>query len=96
MNNQKNIMSSVIRIVAGIYVIYLAKSLIEGYLSGEVTNIIFPIAAVLFVLSGIFFTIDGVRNIIRYSKEYTKASENTAGEETPEDADTSDNNTDQE
>lgn len=76
MNHQRNIiMSGIIRAIAGAYLLYLAWNLINGYLQGEVSSIVFPAASVLFALTGIYFIFNGLRIVIRCSKESADTQE---------------------
>lgn len=72
-----------IRIIAGIYLLYLAWTLIGGLRSGETSGIVFVIGSVIFIAAGVFFILDALRNIRRESlenREENGAEENTETE----------------
>ena len=54
-----------IRILAGIYILYLAWRLIVGLRSGEASGIVFVIASAVFIFAGVFFIFDALRHIRR-------------------------------
>lgn len=70
--------------LAGVYLLYLGWQLLSGFISGDATSPIFPIASVLFFVIGILIIVSNVRDIIRVSRE--EASESTEESEQVEEA----------
>ena len=71
-----------IRILAGIYLLYLSWSLIGGLRSGETSGIVFIIGIAVFIVAGVFFILDALRNILRESRN--SQTESPENETTPE------------
>ena len=69
--------------LAGVYLMYLGWKLLSGFLSGETTNPVFLISAVLFFIVGVLIIISNIRQIIKMSNEESKANaENSDAEAT--------------
>ena len=69
--------------LAGVYLLYLGWKLLSGFLSGETTNPVFLISAVLFFIVGVLIIISNIRQIIKMSNEESKANaENSDAEAT--------------
>lgn len=75
-----------IRIIAGIYLLYLAWNLIGGLRSGETSGIAFVIGSGVFIVAGVFFIVDALNNIRREALE--NRAENAAEENTEQENDT--------
>ena len=70
--------------LAGFYLMYLGWQLLSGFISGEATSPVFPIASVFFFVIGILIVVSNIREIIRVSKEETEGS--TENEDPAEEA----------
>lgn len=55
----------VIRIIAGVYLLYLAWNLMGGLRSGETSGFVFIIGIAVFIIAGVFFILDALRNMRR-------------------------------
>ena len=60
--------------LAGVYLLYLGWKLLSGFISGETTNPVFLISAVLFFIVGVLIIISNIRQIMKMSDEETKAN----------------------
>lgn len=65
--------------LAGVYLLYLSWQLFNGFRTGDTTNPVFVLAAVLFAVIGVIIIATNIRAIIQLSKEQP-AEEETAGE----------------
>lgn len=70
--------------LAGVYLLYLSWQLFSGFRSGDATNPVFILAAVLFAVIGVIIIVTNIRAIMRNSNETAST------EETEPSADTSD------
>lgn len=55
--------------LAGVYLLYLSWQLFNGFRTGDTTNPVFVLAAVLFAVIGVIIIVTNIRAIIRLSKE---------------------------
>ena len=60
--------------LAGVYLLYLGWKLLSGFISGETTNPVFLISAILFFIVGVLIIISNIRQIMKMSDEETKAN----------------------
>ncbi|HCT91429.1 MAG TPA: hypothetical protein DF613_08645 [Lachnospiraceae bacterium] len=74
-----------IRILAGIYLLYLSWNLVTGLRSGETSGIVFIIAIAVFVVAGVFFILDALRHMRQ--ETLNNQTGNTADENTENEAD---------
>ncbi len=65
--------------LAGVYLLYLSWQLFNGFCTGDTTNPVFVLAAVLFAVIGVIIIVTNIRAIIQLSKEQPAEEEN-AGE----------------
>lgn len=74
--------------LAGVYLLYLSWQLFNGFCTGNTTNPVFLLAAILFAVIGVIIIVTNIRAIIRLSNEQQVEAENsenpeeTAAEET--------------
>ncbi|MGI6071027.1 MAG: hypothetical protein ACOYBE_11495 [Blautia sp.] len=70
----------VIRILAGLYLLYSAYSLGKAYLSGQTASIPIIVAAVVFLVFGASFIVTGLRDMKRLSVMEAEAAQQEAKE----------------
>ena len=70
----------VIRVLAGVYLLYSAYSLGKAYLSGQTVSIPIIVAAVVFLIFGASFIVTGLRDMKRLSVMEAEAAEQEAKE----------------
>ncbi len=61
--------------LAGVYLLYLSWQLFNGFRTGDTTNPVFILAAILFAVIGVIIIVTNIRAIIRLSKEQPAAEE---------------------
>lgn len=79
--------------LAGVYLLYLGWQLISGFLSGEATSPVFPIAAVLFFIIGVLIIVSNIRQIMKISDEEAKAGAEATDTESADTESTTENAT---